>query len=128
MSRDLEQRYQDLMRANAELKEEIAQLEELLAPALMPPAAWRLTPSEIGMLRVLIARPLATREMLLRGMARARSVTLDRVRDCTEVYLARLRPKLPNDIKIKTRRTMGWYLDAEDRARLRGMCSTGGVA
>jgi two-component system cell cycle response regulator CtrA len=104
---------------NALLAERVAQLEAVLAPELAVPPGLGLTPSEERVLRVLVARPLASREALRAALYRdfGREAGSDTT---IAVFVHRLRRKLaPAGIQIATSWGRGWSLAGEARARWR---------
>lgn len=90
----------------------IAELEAAIAEDhFEPPPAWRLTKTEIGVLQVLLARKVATREALmahLYSLSHGREPPEAKVLD---IHICRLRKKLARySIPIETRHGRGWAL------------------
>lgn len=117
----LEQQIAELRAENDELRETIRQLREALAPVVVYPAEWRLTPQESTMLRTIACRPVARRRALLLalyGERRPDDLPAPKVLD---VLICGLRKKVrPHGITIEAVLQVGFRIDAATRARLAG--------
>lgn len=81
--------------------------------------AFRLTPALNNLLGLLMSLPVVTPaviELRLEVVTNAR-VSMHRLRQCLE----------PFGVKVMSRRTLGYWLDAETKARIRAMLSPDGV-
>jgi len=92
-----------------ELREEVRQLKELLAPAIWTPREWQLTTSEATLFAHLCSRSIATKESAtaaMFGMA-----DYDRDPKSVDVWIHKLRSKLkPFGLDIETVWGRGWEL------------------
>jgi len=112
-------RLQQLEDENAELKEQIAELRQLLQPQMKFPAHWKLTRLQSALLSVLVARESASREQL-------QSVRCDHAREHypdekgVDVQIYHIRKKLePSGLKIETVWGQGYRLLPESRREIR---------
>jgi DNA-binding response OmpR family regulator len=111
-----------LLEENAELRERLAQLYKAFVGNRILPLEWKLTPSEAIIMRIILRHPIATREMLMQGLlARTTHAQEEEPQMKTlDVHVMNLRKKLKSfGIGIMTRATVGYYLDAATRERLR---------
>jgi DNA-binding response OmpR family regulator len=110
----------------AELRETVQQLQCQLVGDLAWPPEWRLTPNETRILGVVVTRPVASKEALILATDRGRErMTAD---NAVTVHMVRLRRKLAGKAQIHTAAGHGYWVSAEDRARLRALAVQGGAA
>lgn len=104
---------------NDALRARVAALEAELTAGFVAPIEWRLTSQEAIVFRVMVARPLATKEAILTALYR------DLNRDEAEpkivdVFICKLRKKTrPFGIEIRTHWGQGFSLPDDVRARFR---------
>jgi len=104
---------------NERLREQAAYLQDALTCGFLAPLEWRLTPQENRLLGALVARPLATREVIMAALYHHRGIDEAEMK-VIDVFVCKLRKKLgPQDIKIHTVWGRGYRLDTETRTRLR---------
>lgn len=103
---------------NDELRERIAQLEELLGFRAVLPIEWRLTPLEARLVGFMLKRPLATKDELMSALYSLRpdEPPHDKIID---VFVCKVRPKLRrHGIEIRTVWGQGFAIDAATRERV----------
>jgi DNA-binding response OmpR family regulator len=107
---------------NARLREQAAYLQDALTCGFLAPLEWGLTAQENRFLGALVARPLATRELIMvalyhhRGGDEAEMKVID-------VLACKLRKKLkPHAVAIHTVWGRGYRLDTPTRTQLK-QCS-----
>jgi two-component system cell cycle response regulator CtrA len=107
---------------NARLREQTAYLQDALTCGFLAPLEWRLTPQENRFLGALVARPLATRDLIMAALYHHRGADEAEMK-VIDVFACKLRKKLkPHGIEIHTVWGRGYRLDAATRTRLR-QCS-----
>lgn len=120
----LEQQVADLRAENDELREIIAQLREALAPPVVYPAEWQLTPQESTVLAAMACRPVATRLGLMLALFGDRDADDMPEPKNIDVYICKMRKKLrPHGIEIENVFGVGFRLAPAVRARLAGGAS-----
>ena len=104
---------------NARLREQAAYLQDALTCGFVAPPEWRLTPQENRFLGALVARPLATRELIMAALYHQRGVDEAEMK-IIDVFACKVRKKLkPHDIEIHTVWGRGYRLDTATRTRLK---------
>ncbi|MBS7703276.1 winged helix-turn-helix domain-containing protein [Chelatococcus asaccharovorans] len=107
---------------NERLRTRIAELEDALFSADAVPACLGLTRSESNMMRMLMARPMVTRRVLLGGLYSHLPKDERPNPQVFDVFVMRIRRKLRRfRIPIQTVRAKGWSLPPKSRARLRAL-------
>lgn len=108
-------------------EERIRQLEQLLVDtgAWWPPSEWGLTWREAMLLKLLIARPIATREAIIAVWQKDDRDDLPTLQSCDVVLVALRRALAHRELAIETVRSVGFRLAEPDRARLRKLIETG---
>lgn len=104
---------------NERLRERIEQLEGLLFETRIPcPLEWGLTAHEARIFGLLANREMATKEQLLLAMY-SHLASPDDVPELkiVDVFICKLRKKLPAAVKVVTIWGMGYSLDAASRGR-----------
>lgn len=101
------------------LKAENAELRaELLGARWSPPVEWGLTGGEVSMVRVLVAREIASRDALVDAIYWSRGRD-EPDSNSLQARMSRLRGKVAAfGIEIRTRWGQGWFLPAEQRAAI----------
>ena len=113
----------ELEKENAILREQVAQLRDVLAPPEMIFPNLSLQPGERDVLALLVERTLVSHDDYQSFRYGAGKDVRDEWRLLT-VYISHLRKKLrPLNIKIHLSRSIGYYVSAADRARLREMAT-----
>lgn len=104
---------------NELLRERLAQLEELLFVAAAPfPIEWGLTPAETRVLAFLASRVEATKEQVMMALYDARASEKDVPETkIVDVFVCKLRAKLPPEVLITTLWGRGYALDRASRDR-----------
>ena len=102
----------------AELEERIRQLTALLAPpGVQAPREWRLTNSEHTVFQVLVARPVATKEMILAALYWDKGLEEPELK-IIDVFICKLRKKLSqHGVAIATVWGRGWSMPEDVRRR-----------
>ncbi|MEP9378407.1 helix-turn-helix domain-containing protein [Aquabacter sp. CN5-332] len=104
------------------LREENSRLRAALMEEIQPPAAWRLTHLQVVILRVLMARRMATRAALEAVLYGARG-TEPRGEKALLVHISQMRSKLaPLGVSIACAPQQGYFLSEPDKALLRQCC------
>lgn len=111
----------DLLEEIDTLREAVRRYEEILKPSLYAPKAWRLTPSEEGVLLVLYGAKtrVVHRERMLIGLYGILADAPDQ--KTLDVFVCKIRRKLMEAqarISIETVWGRGWRLTEESHARL----------
>jgi two-component system cell cycle response regulator CtrA len=110
------------------LQARIEQLEEAAGIRFVTPLEWRLTPAEMRVFGVLMARELATKDAIMAALYR------DTGRDEAEikivdVLVCKIRAKLRAfDVSIQTVWGQGYRLTPPTKAKVREMIGLGAVA
>lgn len=113
---DFEARCRVLERENDDLRFRIAELESAIIADIPMPPAIGLTGSEEMILRVLLAKPCATKEMFLAALYGARIDDAPAPK-IVDVYLCKLRRKLERfGLTITTVWGRGYMLSPDERA------------
>jgi len=101
-----------------ELEEEVRQLRDMLVPPVAFDPEFQLTASATAILSFLLARsPMPVkRESIFDAIYLSENGQDVKIID---VYICKLRAKLPSGIKISTQWGVGFYLDRESARRLR---------
>ena len=113
---DVAARIEGLEAENARLRERIAQLEAAMGMALITPLEWRLTPAEMRVFGVIMAREMATKDAVMAALYR------DEGRDEAEikivdVFVCKIRRKLkPFGIGIETVWGRGYRMGRDAKA------------
>lgn len=109
-----------------ELEEEVRQLREVaFGQDLIPPLAWRLTPTEATLVRLLVRHPLVRWETFEAAMTAARW-DWEAEPKILDVYVSKLRKKLgPFGVEIVTQWGRGWGLRPSAREQVRVACLGG---
>jgi len=106
-----------LRNENEDLREQVRQLKAVLAPEIEVPLEWGLSASERTIVQTLIARPVATRQMIWKSLYDG--MKDDRDPKVIDVFMCKIRHKLrPAGIVISTVWGRGWALAPEWRERL----------
>lgn len=122
---DLEREYLAALERIKELEAQVAMHVRSLRALVVTdiPAQLRVTPKEAKLLLVLVSRPMATKEQLLAEIYADRYQLGDEPYiKIIDVFVCKLRNKLPADVKIETLWGRGYRLPPESKQRLREMC------
>lgn len=113
-------RVQVLEAENDALRERIWQLEELMGYHWSAPTEFHLTGKEEAILGCLMAKPLATKEMLYHTLYALHEEPPEQ--KIIDVFICKLRPKLrPWKIEIETVWGRGYSLNTDAKQRIRAM-------
>lgn len=116
---DVAGRLEVVERENAMLREQIAQLQELLRGKEPPPIEFALTGSEAIVLGLLMARGLVTKEAIMSALYHDRGAEEAELKIC-DVFICKIRKKLkPFGIKIATVWARGWEMPAASKEIVR---------
>jgi DNA-binding response OmpR family regulator len=107
-----------LRRENDALRECNARLVAALGDTLPIPLAWRLTPSERSIFRVLVTREVATKDAMMASLYSHRPCDEPGAR-ILQVLVCKLRKKLPAGTTITNVWGIGYTLDPETRRAFR---------
>ncbi|WP_020179671.1 winged helix-turn-helix domain-containing protein [Methylopila sp. M107] len=103
---------------NDELRERIAQLQELLGFHETTPIEWRLTPSEAAVVGFLLKRPMASKDEILSALYSLRPDDPPAVK-IVDVFVCKIRKKIkPFGVEIETVWGQGYRICSETRERL----------
>lgn len=106
-----------LRKENEDLHEEVYFWKSQLSTDFEPPREWLFTPSEGMMFRVLLARPLVSRETFYSALY---GPDVERDHKIIDVWLSRMRVKLkPFGIVVHSVWGRGWHLDEATRKRFK---------
>lgn len=106
---------------NADLKEKILYLEEMIAGKEMMPREFRLTAKQEQVVFALYNRDVLTKENILQALYSDRPNDVPEIK-IVDVFVCKIRPKLePYGIKIDTVWGRGYLMPSESKAELRGM-------
>jgi two-component system cell cycle response regulator CtrA len=105
-----------------ELEDRIAELEEILGLNIKLPGELALTKTLTQMAGLLIKKEVVSSDMFYDAIYGGRPECDQPLLKIIDVQLCKLRKQLALvDVTIRNRWGRGWYLDAADRAKLRGM-------
>ncbi|MGE0289287.1 MAG: helix-turn-helix domain-containing protein [Bradyrhizobium sp.] len=105
---------------NARLRAEVEDLRRLLAGGYEPPVGWGLVNAEVRVLRALISRAIASKEMLYEALYHDSDE--EPALATVESHVSKLRRKIePHGISIINERFRGYRLDEAGRQRLSGL-------
>ena len=114
-------RFSAIEEENADLKEKVRYLEEMLAGKEIMPREFRLTGKEEQVVSALLERDVLSKESILSTVYNDRPNDVPDIK-IVDVFVCRIRPKLePYGIKIETVWGHGYTIPAESKAELRGM-------
>lgn len=114
-------RVQVLEAENDALRERIFQLEEAMGFHWEPPVEFHLTGSEGAILGCLMAKPVATKEMIYTALYGMR-IDDPPEQKIIDVLICKIRPKLrPWKIEIETVWGRGYSLNTDAKQRIRAM-------
>lgn len=106
-----------LRKENEDLHEEVYFWKSQLSTDFEPPREWLLTPAQVTMFRVLLARPLVSKEMFYTALY---GTDTDRHPRTFEVLLSGIRFKLRSfGVTIHSVWGRGWQLDEATRKRFK---------
>ena len=101
-----------------ELEEQIIQLKEAFAPRVQSPLEWKLTETEERLLEVLLARIIATEDMIMTWLYSGGEYPEHKIID---VFICKMRKKLKrHGIEIETVWGRGYRLTAGMKDKVRG--------
>lgn len=116
---DADQRIRVLQDENALLREQVADLQRQLTANWVSPIEWRLTKRENGVMSVLVARGLATKDAIMAGLY-SDKIGEEPEPKIVDIFICKIRKKLePFGIQIETRWGQGYYLDDATRTLLK---------
>lgn len=102
------------------LEEQVRQLRDaLVPPGFRAPREWKLTAKENAVLAALVERELVTRDQMMTALYSHRDDAPEP--KIIDVFVHKIRRKLPPDVVIETRWGEGWSLRPDCRARLARM-------
>lgn len=127
---DYQKRCELLTRENDELRERVAQLEELLGMSFDAPAFLCLAESEAKLFGMLLAREAVTKDGAMHALYTLRTdadaVVDDKIID---VFVCKLRKKLePFDLAIETNWGQGYFMTPAMKDRARALMKEQGQA
>lgn len=113
---DVAARIEGLEAENARLRERIAQLEAAVGMALVTPLEWRLTPAEMRVFGVIMAREMATKDAVMAALYRDEGREEAEIK-IVDVFVCKIRRKLkPFGIGIETVWGRGYRMGREAKA------------
>jgi two-component system cell cycle response regulator CtrA len=125
---DVDARLEAVEAENEMLRERISKLEEMLGITLLAPLEFGLTGHEAGVFGVLMAREIATKDMVMAAVYRSLSKDEAEIK-IVDVFICKIRKKLrPFDIVIDTVWGQGYRIAPLMKDKIRSMFEVGKVA
>lgn len=98
----------------------VAELEEIIGLNYLPPDFLGLTYTEGRFLGLLVHRAIVSRHAFMAAIWGGRPESEQPDPKIIEIYVCKLRKKLlPLSIGIRNRNLIGWWIEPQDRARLK---------